>query len=75
MRAASCSSYLVRPGELRKGEWPEFNLDKAEWKIPGPRMKMGGQHIVPLSTQAVAVLKELQALTGRGKYVFPGGAY
>ncbi len=63
---------FVRPGELRRAEWTEFNLDKAEWRIPAERMKMREQHIVPLSAQAVAVLKELHPLTGRGSYVFPG---
>jgi integrase len=63
---------FVRPGELRKGEWPEFDLDAAEWRIPSERMKMGQQHIVPLSRQAVAILRELRPLTGDGKYVFPG---
>lgn len=63
---------FVRPGELRRAEWPEFDFDKAEWRIPGARMKMREQHIVPLSPQAVAVLKELHLLTGRGRYVFPG---
>ena len=63
---------FVRPGELRRAEWPEFDFDKAEWRIPAERMKMREQHIVPLSTQAVAVLMELQPLTGRNRYVFPG---
>ncbi len=63
---------FVRPGELRRAEWSEFNLDKAEWRIPAERMKMREQHIVPLAGQAVAVLKDLQPLTARGKYVFPG---
>lgn len=68
---------FVRPGELRHAEWPEFNLDSKEpmWRIPAVRMKMGGEdHIVPLSRQAVAVLREIQPLTGHdGKgYVFPG---
>ena len=63
---------FVRPGELRKGEWAEFDLDKAEWRIPASRMKMREVHIVPLATQAVATLKELLALTGHGRYVFPG---
>ena len=63
---------FVRPGELRRAEWAELNLDKAEWRIPAERMKMREQHIVPLSAQAVAVLKELHPLTGRGGYVFPG---
>lgn len=68
---------FVRPGELRHAQWPEFHLDGKEptWRIPGERMKMGGEdHIVPLSTQAVAVLREIQPLTGAdGKgFVFPG---
>ncbi len=63
---------IVRPGELRRAEWTEFNLDKAEWRIPAERMKMREQHIVPLSKQAIAVLQELHPLTGRGAYVFPG---
>ena len=62
---------FVRPGELRGAEWSEFDLDGAEWRIPAARMKMGEQHIVPLSRQAVAILRELQLLTGSGRYVFP----
>jgi len=62
---------FVRPGELRAAEWSEFDLEAAEWRIPASRMKMGQLHIVPLSTQAVAILKELQPLTGRGTLVFP----
>lgn len=64
--------FFVRPGELRKAEWAEFNLDGAEWRIPAERMKMREQHIVPLSSQALAILKELQPITGKGRYVFPG---
>lgn len=63
---------FVRPGELRKAEWAEIDLDKAEWNIPAERMKMREPHLVPLSTQAVEVLRELHALTGDGRYVFPG---
>jgi integrase len=63
---------FVRPGELRKAEWQEFDLDGAEWTIPAQRMKMREAHLVPLSQQAVAILRELHALTGRGRYVFPG---
>ena len=63
---------FVRPGELRAAEWTEFDLDGAEWRIPAARMKMREAHLVPLSTQAVAVLRELHPLTGRGRYVFPG---
>lgn len=62
---------FVRPGELRKAEWTEFNLDEAEWRIPAERMKMRELHIVPLSSQCVTILKELQPLTGSGKYLFP----
>lgn len=63
---------FVRPGELRKAEWAEFDLDRAEWNIPAERMKMREPHLVPLSAQAVEILRELHALTGSGRYVFPG---
>ncbi len=63
---------FVRPGELRKAEWAEIDLDKAEWNIPAEKMKMREPHLVPLATQAVEVLSELHALTGGGRYVFPG---
>lgn len=64
---------FVRPGELRGAEWKEFNLDseEPEWRIPKERMKMGREHLVPLSTQAVEILRELQPLTGGGRHVFP----
>ena len=64
--------FFVRPGELRKAEWTEIDLDKAKWNIPAERMKMREPHLVPLSTQAVQLLRELHALTGSGRYVFPG---
>lgn len=63
---------FVRPGELRKAEWAEFNIEGAEWRIPAARMKMREQHIVPLSAQALTILQELKALTGSGRFVFPG---
>lgn len=63
---------FVRPGELRKAEWSEFDLDKTEWRIPAHKMKMKAVHIVPLSTQAMLILRELHALTGTGRYVFTG---
>ena len=63
---------FVRPGELRKAEWCEFDLDQAEWRIPAHKMKMKAVHIVPLSTQAVMILRDLHALTGAGRYVFTG---
>lgn len=64
---------FVRPGELRYAEWTEFDLDSQEpqWRIPASKMKMREQHIVPLSRQVVAWLRDLQALTGHGLYVFP----
>ena len=63
---------FVRPGELRHAEWSEFDFDKSEWRIPAGKMKMKEQHIVPLATQAVSILHEIQAVTGEGRYVFPG---
>jgi integrase len=62
---------FVRPGELRHAEWAEIDLDAGQWVIPGRRMKMGADHIVPLAPQAVALLRELHPLTGRGRLVFP----
>ena len=62
---------FVRPGELRQAEWTEFDLAKAEWRIPAERMKMKAPHLVPLSRQAVEILQELHPLTGHGRYVFP----
>ncbi|MEO7323945.1 MAG: integrase arm-type DNA-binding domain-containing protein [Dokdonella sp.] len=62
---------FVRPGELRKAEWAEIDLDGAQWRIPAVRMKMREEHIVPLAPQAVAILRELHALTGHGQHVFP----
>lgn len=63
---------FLRPGELRGAEWSEFDLKKAEWNIPEERMKMGKAHLVPLATQAVALLEELHPLTSRSRFVFPG---
>lgn len=62
---------FVRPGELRSAEWSEIELEAAEWRIPGSKMKMGLDHVVPLSAQAVDILSAMHALTGQGKYVFP----
>ena len=69
---------FVRPGELRKAEWSEFDLDAAVWRIPAARMKRtkqeklsGAAHVVPLSRQALAVVRELQPLTGHGRFLFP----
>jgi integrase len=62
---------FVRPGELRTAEWAEIDLDAAEWRIPGNKMKMKVDHLVPLSTQAVEILRGVQPMTGQGKYLFP----
>lgn len=62
---------FVRPGELRHAEWAEFDLDHAEWRIPASRMKMREAHIVPLSRQAVDILREHFRITGKWTYVFP----
>jgi len=63
---------FVRPGELRKMEWKELDFEKGLWDIPAAKMKMRRAHLVPLSRQAIELLKELEPLTGRGQYVFPG---
>jgi integrase len=62
---------FVRPGELRNAEWSELDLESAEWNIPAERMKMKQAHLVPLSKQAVEILRELHSLTGHRRYVFP----
>jgi integrase len=62
---------FVRTTELRAAEWPEIDFEKAEWRIPAERMKMKELHIVPLSRQAVALLRELQKHTGNRQYLFP----
>ncbi|WP_323016233.1 tyrosine-type recombinase/integrase [Castellaniella sp.] len=76
---------MLRPGELRQAEWGEFDFEgrldsygAPMWRIPAARMKMpkedkaqGGVHMVPLSRQAVAILQDLQKITGGGRYVFP----
>ncbi|MCC8108178.1 MAG: integrase arm-type DNA-binding domain-containing protein [Planctomycetes bacterium] len=62
---------FVRPGELRGAEWAEFDLEQAEWRIPKERMKMDSPHIVPLASQTLAILRDLQKVTGSGKYLFP----
>ncbi len=61
---------MVRPGELRRARWADIDLDAAEWRFLVTKTKQ--QHIVPLPSQAVAILRDLHRLTGRGEYVFPG---
>jgi integrase len=62
---------FVRPGELRRAEWTEIDVDAAVWRIPAARMKKRREHVVPLSRQALAILAELRGLTGDGQLVFP----
>lgn len=62
----------VRTIELRMAEWKEFDFDKRVWEVPVERMKMRRPHLVPLSDQVVAALREIQAVTGRYNLVFPG---
>lgn len=62
---------FVRPSELREAEWKEFELETALWRIAAERMKMKTAHLVPLSSQAVALLQEIKQLTGKGRYIFP----
>ncbi|OTP74453.1 tyrosine-type recombinase/integrase [Caballeronia sordidicola] len=66
---------FVRTIELRGAKWTEFDLDKARWDVPAERMKMKQPHLVPLSTQAVKLLRELKTITGGNKagYLFPNG--
>jgi integrase len=61
---------FVRPGELRRAKWTDIDLDAAEWRFIASKTET--PHVVPLATQAVAILRELHALTGHGVYVFPG---
>ncbi len=61
---------LARPSEMAGAEWAEFDLDAATWTIPGERMKMSKEHVMPLPTQAVVELRRLQALSGHRKFVF-----
>jgi integrase len=62
---------FVRPGELRHAEWKEFYFDKAEWRITAEKMKMRRPHRVPLSSQALVILRELQLVTGTSRWLFP----
>ncbi|CAN7245707.1 tyrosine-type recombinase/integrase [Variovorax sp. LjRoot175] len=65
----------VRPGEVRGARWEEFDLDANLWRIPAERMKMRAEHVVPLSRQAVEVVKAMQPLTGHRGLTFPSPYY
>jgi integrase len=62
---------FVRPGELRSAEWAEFDLDAAVWELPAAKMKMRRPHRVALAPATIALLRELQTITGSGRYLFP----
>jgi integrase len=62
--------FAVRPGELRKAKWKDFNLHSAEWRFVAS--KTHSEQIVPLSRQALEILRELHKVTGVSEYVFPG---
>jgi integrase len=62
---------FCRPGELRHMEWTEINWEEERWELPAEKMKMKQPHLVPLSKQALELLREHEKLTGRGRYVFP----
>lgn len=64
---------FVRIGELRKMKWGDLDLEKGMWTIPAAVMKMRESHLVPLSSQAVEIIKEMQPLSGHCEYVFTGG--
>ena len=63
---------MCRTGELRHAEWDEIDFDDLLWRIPGSKMKMGRDHLVPLSKQAVDILQSLKTVSGHTKYLFPG---
>ncbi len=62
---------FVRPGELRRAEWREFDFDASEWRIPADKMKMRRPHRVPLSRQALAIVHEMRSITGHSQWLFP----
>jgi integrase len=62
---------FVRPGEIRKAEWSEFDLERAVWTIPGQKMKKREKHLIPLPTQAVELLRTLKTVTGNSRWLFP----
>lgn len=64
---------FTRPGELRQMEWSEVDFDNALWSIPAEKMKMKEPHLVPLSRQAIKILKDVHKLTGSSKFAFPSG--
>ena len=62
---------FVRPGEIRQAEWKEIDFSKKEWRIPAEKMKEKNEHVVPLSTETMRVLKELYGISGNKTWLFP----
>jgi integrase len=62
---------FVRPGELRRAEWAEIDLDASVWRIPAAKMKGRVEHALPLSSQAVAILEQAKVVSGHTRFVFP----
>lgn len=62
---------FCRPSEIRRAEWQEFDVEGKLWRIPASKMKMSRDHLVPLSTQTLAVLETMRPFSGGGQYVFP----
>jgi integrase len=62
---------MLRPIEICEAEWSEIDFDKKLWKITADKMKMERDHIVPLSTQVIAIFRDIQEITGKWQYVFP----
>ena len=62
---------FARPGEIRAAEWSEFDFESAVWSIPAQKMKMRRPHRIPLASRSVEVLRDLHAVTGNGRFVFP----
>jgi integrase len=67
-----CLLTFPRPGELRKAVWSQFDIDDGVWNVPAGVMKRRREHLVPLSRQAMTLLRELREISGRGEFLFPG---
>lgn len=65
----------ARPGEVRGARWAEIDLEAAVWIIPADRMKMRSEHRIPLSRQAVGILRDMHTISGTGELVFPSPRY
>ena len=62
---------MIRPGETAAARWDEIDIENALWAIPAKRMKKRREHIIPLSSQALVLLKMIKSISGKGDYLFP----